>query len=302
MENNMSLPANIIVFDDHRPVNPQKEDGYMAIANEIMEALCRAYIPARERQCLDFILRKTYGWDKKEDDISLSQFKDGTGLPIRKVRDCLKSLISKNLIGMHANVHTPKGKKQNLPSTYWFNKRYDTWKIDRPNKKGMHNNRQGVCTLTGNGVCTPTCNTITNIQEQDISPKKSSDKPTPKEKSFSTELCKFVGDFIDYVIKEKGNKAPKKTKRLINTSLDTVDKLIRIDGFTLEYIRAVARWAVVDKFYSTSFFSLASLRNKSKTNDVSKFINMASRYDKEVGTVKNGPPPTIEEICKSYGL
>lgn len=128
------------------------------------------------------------------------------------------------------------------------------------------------------------------------------DKDLKKEKTFSPELCKFVGDFIDYVIKEKGNKAPKKTKRLTNTSLDTVDKLIRLDGFSLEYIRSVARWAVVDNFYSTSFFSLASLRNKSKTNDVSKFVNMASRYDKEVGTVKNGPPPTTEEICKSYGL
>ena len=58
--------------------NPQKENGYTAIANEIMEALCRHRIPGEDRQVLDVIFRKTYGFNKIEDYISLSQFVDMT--------------------------------------------------------------------------------------------------------------------------------------------------------------------------------------------------------------------------------
>ena len=59
---------------------PQKENGYTPIANEIMDALCRIRIPGEERQVLDCIFRKTYGWNKCEDSISLTQFMEMTGL------------------------------------------------------------------------------------------------------------------------------------------------------------------------------------------------------------------------------
>lgn len=37
---------------------PQKENGYTPIANEIMDALCRIRIPGEERQVLDCISGK----------------------------------------------------------------------------------------------------------------------------------------------------------------------------------------------------------------------------------------------------
>jgi hypothetical protein len=46
--------------------NPQAEHGHVDIANEIMEALAKISIPSEARRILDFILRKTYGWHKKE--------------------------------------------------------------------------------------------------------------------------------------------------------------------------------------------------------------------------------------------
>jgi len=108
----------------------------------------------------------------------------------------------------------------------------------------------------------------------------------PKEKTFSPELCKFTDNFIKFVLKERSNKAPKETKSLIENSLDTLDKLIRLDGFTLEYIQDVTRWAINDEFYSANFFSLAPLRSKSP-NGATKFANMASKYDKQNNSVNN---------------
>ncbi|MBI5447822.1 MAG: replication protein [Gammaproteobacteria bacterium] len=61
-------------------VTPQCEDGYTKIANELLEALARIRIPGETHQVLDTVLRKTYGYGKKEDAISLSQFVLATGL------------------------------------------------------------------------------------------------------------------------------------------------------------------------------------------------------------------------------
>ena len=49
---------------------PQIENGYTRIANEILDTLCMFSIPGECMQVLNCILRKTYGYQKKEDRIS----------------------------------------------------------------------------------------------------------------------------------------------------------------------------------------------------------------------------------------
>lgn len=100
--------------------NPQKEDGYTAIANEIVSALASIRISGEEMQCLWVILRKTYGWNKKEDSISLSQFTEITGINKRQnVLRALNKLLSKKIIGVI--------KKDNTISKYRLNKDFETW-------------------------------------------------------------------------------------------------------------------------------------------------------------------------------
>ena len=98
---------------------PQLENGFTQIANEIMEALIKYRIPGEQMQCLLFIIRKTYGWNKKEDSIALSQFVEATGINKPCICRAIKGLIDKNLII----------KKDNRAVTrYQFNKKYKTWK------------------------------------------------------------------------------------------------------------------------------------------------------------------------------
>ncbi len=78
--------------------NPQLEDGHTKIANEIMDALCRFRIPGEIRLVLDSIIRKTYGWHKKSDDISNSQLCEATGLKKGNVSRSLSKLITHNLV------------------------------------------------------------------------------------------------------------------------------------------------------------------------------------------------------------
>lgn len=100
--------------------SPQKENGYTAIANKIMEALAIIRIPGEARQVLDAIFRKTYGWNKKEDRISLSQLRKMTNLKDHHVIRARKRLISMNLITI---------KKDHKGSViYKFQKDYTKWK------------------------------------------------------------------------------------------------------------------------------------------------------------------------------
>jgi len=77
---------------------PQTEDGYTQIANELLDALTRTRVPGEERQMFDFILRKTYGFNKKMDMISLSQFVTTTGVKRQNVHSSLKSLFIKRIV------------------------------------------------------------------------------------------------------------------------------------------------------------------------------------------------------------
>ncbi len=100
--------------------NPQKENGNTQIANEILEALCKKRISGQSMQILLFIIRKTYGWHKKEDQISLSQFCLGTGLDKPHIVRNIRKLTTQNMvISQKGNA---KGNK------YRFNKDFDTWK------------------------------------------------------------------------------------------------------------------------------------------------------------------------------
>ena len=102
--------------------SPQKENGFVPIANEIMTAFGRIRIAGEARQMLDVILRKTYGYHKKQDQISTSQFMQLTGLPNFTIHKCRKKLLDMNLITV-----TKKGNSQIL--TYSFQKDYEKWKV-----------------------------------------------------------------------------------------------------------------------------------------------------------------------------
>lgn len=115
--------------------SPQKEDGYTAIANEIMEALAKIRIAGEARQMLDVIIRKTYGFNKKEDKISTSQFMELTGLTHIAIHKGRRKLLQLNLITL-----SKKGYSQIL--TYSFQKDYHKWipypKKDTVSKKGTN--------------------------------------------------------------------------------------------------------------------------------------------------------------------
>lgn len=99
--------------------SPQKENGYTPISNEILEKLAQTQISGNDRRILDVVIRKTYGFQKKQDKISLSQFVLATLLIKSVVCRGLKRLQNMNIIIKIDN---------NNCTIYRFNKDFDTWK------------------------------------------------------------------------------------------------------------------------------------------------------------------------------
>lgn len=80
------------------PRTPQLEDGYVRIANELLEAILSFDFSHREQSVVLTIIRKTYGYGKKEDDISAAQIGAMCGIARQHVTSTLNVLALRNVI------------------------------------------------------------------------------------------------------------------------------------------------------------------------------------------------------------
>lgn len=105
--------------------NPQTEDGYVAIANEVWDAWMRTRLPGEAELVLKCIIRKTWGFRKKSDWISVSQFSEATGLNRSAIYRSIETLKKLNIICTEKGANCTK--YGTLPVSYSLNKDYDKW-------------------------------------------------------------------------------------------------------------------------------------------------------------------------------
>lgn len=99
----------------------QLNKGHTQYANEYLEAKAKIRIPGEASQVLGVIERLTWGWKKKYDHISRSQFMEMTGMNKSAVERGLKKLKQMNMITWRSGGY------------FGPNKNYDTW-IQLPKK------------------------------------------------------------------------------------------------------------------------------------------------------------------------
>lgn len=99
--------------------NPKLEDGYIRIANELYQALFKVNLNGSELRIVHFILYQTYGYNKKIKKLSATYISDGTGIPLKTVRRCLKSLVEYNVLISRGADASAK--------MFGINKNYEKW-------------------------------------------------------------------------------------------------------------------------------------------------------------------------------
>jgi phage replication O-like protein O len=77
---------------------PQLENGHTRIANELLEQLMRIQLSPNQWQVLLYIIRKTYGFNKKVDRIANFQIQQATGLCKTVVSRVLRNLHERRII------------------------------------------------------------------------------------------------------------------------------------------------------------------------------------------------------------
>ena len=102
--------------------NPQLENGFTKISNEILEALVKTALLGAEFRVIYFIIRKTYGWAKKRDIISLTQFEKGTSLSRLTIIKTIKNLVTRNMLVKTAIPHNRVA--------YNFQKDHEKWVVN----------------------------------------------------------------------------------------------------------------------------------------------------------------------------
>lgn len=76
------------------------ENGYLRLANQIQDALCKVELSGREFRVLNSIIRLTYGWSKKEDRITNSLIADTTDLSVKHSSEAVNNLAERQILTM----------------------------------------------------------------------------------------------------------------------------------------------------------------------------------------------------------
>lgn len=205
--------------------NPQAENGFTRIANEILEALARIRISGESRQVLDVILRKTYGFGKKEDCISLSQFYLATGIAKSSLVRAIKNLEKMNLIYKKVNDST---------CVYQFIKDYSLWK---PFTK-----KQIVYQKVKNRL-----------------PKSNPQKIITKEIYCQTSNEVRLSELLLNLIRQRNVNFRQPD---IQKWAGHIDKVLRLDRRPPEEIEKVITWCQADSFWQSNILSTQKLREK----------------------------------------
>lgn len=149
--------------------DPQPEHGYSRIAHELMDAIIRAPLSKRQYKVVFAVIRKTYGYNKKTDDMPLTQIIEMTGLD--------KGNLSKTINELEAMSVITKG-----PGDHGFilglNKDFEAW--------GCQNNNHNRVVKTTTRSCQND-----NLRLSKRQPQKNTQKKSQKNIGQTTSFDRF---------------------------------------------------------------------------------------------------------------
>jgi hypothetical protein len=104
-------------------VDPQVNDGYVRINNEILESLLPVhFFNEASAQLVLMVIRSTWGWNKKWDILEINQIRQYLDIDFNTLKECITECEDRNII---LSSFLDDG-----IVCLMFNKHYDTWVTD----------------------------------------------------------------------------------------------------------------------------------------------------------------------------
>ncbi|MGG3943393.1 replication protein [Peribacillus psychrosaccharolyticus] len=218
-------------------VNPQLKKGHTRIANEILEQVMKKALNGTQLRILLFIWRYTYGFQRKDNEFSLTFISEKIEASRSQVDRELKALIDSEIINV-------LGKGEKGARILSFNKNYEEWGQPESKRKSS---------LPSNSETIP---------ESEQKLKKKSEATLKYDESNSYfKMAVYFHQKVAAVAKEAGVEHLTK-KANLQSWADDFRKLIEIDGVTKKLAKDVMDWVVEDPFWRTNVLSAKKLREK----------------------------------------
>ena len=195
---------------------------------------------------------------------SLSKLSKECGLSIQQTRTCIDKLISTQEI-----THQPTSKYTLISLV-----NYDKYQSTNTQSNTQDNNQVTNNQQTSNKRVTTNKN-YKELKECKELKEKSISNIYPQIKNLE-QIQDLVINFYDYQYQHfpKQLRMYKTSKdKLVADSVQVIDRLIRIDGYTLDEVKLTLQSAVKDEFWQKQIISLKGLRKRSK-NGNTKFDNI----------------------------
>lgn len=268
--------------------NPQIEDGYTKIANELLEALARTCIGGSEAQIIYAIIRLTYGWNKKEDSISISRLEDLTGVSRRMVIYSLQNLESKKMVVIVRK--RGRGLKNEI-NTISLQKKYSLWVVQEKSsqyrktlelRKESYKKSKELVVQENGGSARNSDLVVQEIVKKDgfLAPTK--ERKKDKRNTIPGNFLDFTKRFLEHQQQEYPTIIKTITDKSVESGAKVIEELVRIDKHDFETeIQPAIFWAVKDSFWKKNLLSLSTLRDRKKSGDVTKFDKILASYTRD---------------------
>lgn len=211
----------------------QLDDGYTRIANEILEEISKTKLNGTQFRILMTVWRCTYGWNKKEHEISESYLSNATGIHKQQIKRELKAMFD---IGILTEVQIPNF---NTARVIAFNKRYlNSIEVSKkiPDSK--------LDTPTGSKLDTPTGSVLDTSPGSVLDTQKRKVLKTVKEtnKEIGRMISEYTNNVLlvdalnEFVLMRTAIKDPLATERAMNGILKRLDEHGKTDNYKIKML------------------------------------------------------------------
>jgi phage replication O-like protein O len=176
----------------------QAENGYTRIANELLEAITRYKFNGTQLKIVMAVIRYTYGFSRKDAELSLVYLSKATGVDKRNLRREINVLIADKVLTVTKEATFTQSRM------FRINKDYEEWKLNDPQWEALP---------TGGEITLPPEGELTHSPEGEITHSPGGEL-TPQERKINKALKKdinkdAINDLFESVWKLYPNKKSK---------------------------------------------------------------------------------------------
>lgn len=176
--------------------NPQVEDGYTKISNELLEQIYAAHFNSTQFGIILCVIRYTYGFHRKNAKLSNSFIAKAIGKSDRSVKRGIVELLAMNVL-------IPERYSSTSTKKLGINKKYNTWKFPTSDKNDTSQN----CHQSSDRNDTSTSDKNDTNLVTDLSPKKVNIIQKNNKEKYKRNLPPAIDDEDDESMTEEEAKA-----------------------------------------------------------------------------------------------